>query len=506
MRKRTAPLTIALVALALVATLPDVVGCRARTTTGSVTLYARTELEPALEAIRRAIEKDYPRLSVTTVTKPFHELVEAAKQPSTLGVVIATGAEDLTPLDKAGRLEEGSGITLGEIPLVMVVAPGNPQGLRSPEDVARVGKPLGMVKKSDGGAWATSSESATQAAGLKGSVAIVAMESGRLVPAVSSGELGAALVGAHMVTPGVEAVPLPGACGQPAVRLLAARLVGTPDDAAYSTLARVLRSQNLRAELVRAVGMRDTSKPDGTGGELLLFCGAGLRLPAEDLITEFKAKTGIAVRPTFTGSGCLLAQITIGETGDLYMPGEDYYMAMAAERGYVTDQRIVAYFVPVIMVQRGNPHNIRGLRDLMKPGVRVGIGEPKACAIGDFTPKVLRANGISPEEFERNVSAHFATAPELGNAMKIQAVDAVIQWDSLASLYLDAVDVVPIPTDEKTISPVPLGTLRFSKHPEEAKRFLDFVSGPDGKAIFAKHSYTLDPAHPTFPVAKEDGS
>jgi len=505
MRKPIALLTVAVGALALVSAVFGVAGCRARTTSGSVTLYARTELDPALTAIRRAMEKECPGVGVKTVTRSLSDLTEALKAPTALGLVLATGAEDLGPLDEAGRLEVGSGITLGEVPLVMVVAKGNPLSLQSPEDVARTGKRLGMAKKGSGGAWATRSESAAQAAGLQGAVSIVPMEPDELITAVSSNKLGAALVGAHMVTPEVEAVPLPGVCGRPTVKLLAARLNGTPNDEAYSALARVLASRDVRAELAKTVGMADASKPDGSGGELLLFCGAGLRLVAEDLIKEFQAKTDIVVRPTFTGSGCLLAQITIGETGDLYMPGEDYYMDMAAERGYLTDHKIVAYFVPVIMVQRGNPHNIRSLRDLMKPGVRVGIGEPKACAIGDFTVKVLKANGISVEEFERNVSAHFATAPELGNAMKIQAVDAAIQWDSLARLYLDSADVVPFATGEDAVSPVPLGTLRFSKHPDEAKRFLDFVSGPEGKAIFAKHFYTLDPAQPTFPVPKEAG-
>lgn len=239
-----------------------------------------------------------------------------------------------------------------------------------------------------------------------------------------------------------------------------------------------------------------------TGDSLFLYCGAGLREPAARLIEAFEAETGINIMPTYTGSGCLLAQISLSHSGDLYMPGEDWYMDQAEERGYIERSSIVAYFTPVIMVHRGNPHNILTLKDMLKPGVRIGMGEPKACAIGSFTLKVLEANDIDYEEFRKNVVAHFATAPELGTGVKLQAVDAAVQWDSLAALYIDECDVVPFPVDESTVSPVPLGVLKFSKNKEAAERFLQFVEGPRGQEIFRKHHYTLDPANPTFPPGR----
>ena len=93
-------------------------------------------------------------------------------------------------------------------------------------------------------------------------------------------------------------------------------------------------------------------------------------------MSAFRKKTGITVFPTYTGSGCLLAQITIGQSGDLYMPGEDWYMKQAQKRIHYST-KAVTYMIPVIMVQKGNPKGIADLTDLLKPGTRVGMGEPK---------------------------------------------------------------------------------------------------------------------------------
>jgi molybdate transport system substrate-binding protein len=247
-----------------------------------------------------------------------------------------------------------------------------------------------------------------------------------------------------------------------------------------------------------ADGARLPAPQRPAGDELFLYCGAGLREAADELIAEFGKATGLRVRPTYTGSGCLLAQIAISGSGDLYMPGEQFYMDQAVGRGFIREHQVVTYFIPVIMVGKGNPKGIRGLADLLRPGLRLGVGEKESTAIGAFTPKLLAAAKISYDVLRKNVVASFATAPEMGNAVKLGAVDAAIQWDAVASWYLDGADVIAFPTSPEMISPVPLGVLKFSRRPEAARSFLTFVLSPVGRAILKKHGHSIDPAHPTF--------
>jgi len=419
-------------------------------------------------------------------------------------LIISAGPTELGPIAEANRLAPGSGETMGEVRLSVIVAQGNPEGIRGLEDLASVGIAKLGISATEGGAVAKASEEALRKAKVWAKVKdrLLPKPPRELAGAVASGEADAAIVGAVLTESWPEvAFEVPSDSHSPLL-LTVARTTGLALDPPVKLLVEYLTGPSTAGKLA-GYDVTPVAKRNGDHGPLLMYCGAGIREAAQDLIDEFGKETGVRIEPTYTGSGCLLAQITIGQMGDLYLPGEDYYMEMAEERGWIAESKVVAYFLPVILVEKGNPKGIHSLQDLLKPGLRVGLGEPKSCAIGDFTPKVLAGNGISMDQIEPNVVAYFVTAPELGNAIKIGAVDAVIQWDALAHTFLDGADAIPISATEETTSPIPLGTLTFSKHAEDAKRFLDFVAGPRGQAVFAEHSYTTDPTQPSFPSEPE---
>ena len=59
---------------------------------------------------------------------------------------------------------------------------------------------------------------------------------------------------------------------------------------------------------------------------LLVHCGAGIKPPMDELGDLFYEKHGVKVEYSYKGSGCLLADIALSRRGDLYMPGEIFYM------------------------------------------------------------------------------------------------------------------------------------------------------------------------------------
>jgi molybdate transport system substrate-binding protein len=473
---------------------------------GEVPVLMPADLNDLLSQVEADFAAAHPEAPLHVTIKPTAALREAVLKEQLDGVLFTLGPLDLVPLDQKNRLAAGSGVDLAVTPLVVVVAKGNPLKLTKLDDLQKAEVKRIALGDKPAGAVGKEAEEALRKGKLwpKVQARVQRVAGGQLVAEVAEGRAQAAVVCRHQVTDQVAVAFAVARKLYNPIRVMAVRTSGCPAEGPAKVLMEFLsRPEAVKPLLDRGL---EAYKPPKTGDKaLFMFCGAGLREAAEDLIAGFQAKTGAKIEPTYTGSGCLLAQITLSESGDLYLPGEDYYMDMAQKRGYVTASRTVAYFVPVIMVQKGNPKGIHSLQDLMQPKVRVGIGEPKACAIGDFTPKVLAANGIAMEQFEKNVTAQFATAPELGNALKLGGVDAIIQWDALAHPYLDAAEVVPIPTTEKTVSSIPLGVLKFSQQPELAKQFLDFVAGPEGQALFRKRHYTLDPAHPVFPAKEAQG-
>jgi len=227
--------------------------------------------------------------------------------------------------------------------------------------------------------------------------------------------------------------------------------------------------------------------------EMLLYCGAGIRPPAAELAEAFGREHNVKIITDYAGSETLLSTIRLVRQGDLYMPGDKHYIEQAATEGMIHSQRSVCYFVPIILVQKGNPKNILGLRDLLEPGVKLGLGDARACAIGRKTRKIFARNNIAWAEVENNLKFQSLTVNELGMQIQAKALDAVIVWDAIARYYSKYGDEVPIPVEQNVISTIDIGVLKFTKDRELAEKFVEFAASVSGRDIFIKHNYTVDP-------------
>lgn len=227
--------------------------------------------------------------------------------------------------------------------------------------------------------------------------------------------------------------------------------------------------------------------------QLTLYCGAGIRDAAKPLIAAFRERTGIAVNPTYAGSGRLLGQLSAARKGDLYMPGAELYVDIAIDGGLAdaATKRIVMYFVPVILVRKGNPKGIESVEDFKCDSLRLIFGDDRMCAIGKKTLKILEKNGIAWDDIKRNVVTRTGTVEDLGTAIQMDSADAAIVWDATARHFAKSGTAVPIPPEKNSISAVPIAALSFSQAPAEARRFIEFVTSDEGRRIVRESGYTL---------------
>ena len=175
------------------------------------------------------------------------------------------------------------------------------------------------------------------------------------------------------------------------------------------------------------------------------------------------------------------------------MPGDREYLEMAAKEGFILEQKPVCFFVPTILARKGNPRGIQGLRDLLRPGTKLGLGESRTCAVGRQTRKIMEKNGIGWAAVEKNLVFQSMTVNELGLQIQAGSVDAVIVWDAVAVQYEKYGDAVPLPADQNVISSVEAGVLSFTKDRERARRFVEFLASGQGREIFRRHRYRVDP-------------
>jgi len=244
-----------------------------------------------------------------------------------------------------------------------------------------------------------------------------------------------------------------------------------------------------------AVGCGAKKQPTGESGsqpvEMLLYCGAGLRPVADELVRMFTSTHNVKIATDYAGSEVLLAKMRLVRKGDLYLPGDRYYVDQAVQANMVLSQTPVCYFAPTILVQKGNPKNIHSLRDLTGPGLKIGLGDPQACAIGKETRQLLDKNHISWQDIEKNVVFQSLTVNELGLQIQAKALDAVIVWDAIAKYYPDDGTEIPIPAQMNVISTVDLAVLSFTRNRSLAEQFTRFAASEQGRAIFRKHHYTV---------------
>lgn len=225
-------------------------------------------------------------------------------------------------------------------------------------------------------------------------------------------------------------------------------------------------------------------------GSLLVYCGAGMSEPMEEIADLFEEREGVEVQYTFGGSAQLLSQIELYQTGDLYVPGARSDIESAIERGFVDETRDVVYHVPCIVTPKGNPAGIDSLECLAEPGVRVALGDPTGPAIGKVSKKILESLGIWDEVGE-NVVAFSGTVNELLVYVSLGQADAAIVWEDLFNP--DEMEMVEIPREKNEIKVVSIGTLIFSEDKEVAERFMNFVVSEEGKEVFVDHGFVAYP-------------
>lgn len=235
------------------------------------------------------------------------------------------------------------------------------------------------------------------------------------------------------------------------------------------------------------------------GGEkLIVFVGAASKPPTEEIAQLFERETGVKVEVIYGGSGYILSQMLLSKTGDIYFPGSSDFMEVAKEKKVVLPEteRRVAYLVPAINVQRGNPKGIKTLKDLTRPGVRVAIANPENVCIGLYAVEIVEKNLNDSEKdmFRKNLVNYTTSCEKTATAISLKMVDAVIGWSVFEHWSPDKIETVPFKTSEiSRIGYLPVAVSRFTRNKKRSLEFINFLLSPKAKKVFKRHRYFVTP-------------
>ncbi|MDB5286051.1 MAG: sulfate-binding protein [Mucilaginibacter sp.] len=244
--------------------------------------------------------------------------------------------------------------------------------------------------------------------------------------------------------------------------------------------------------------------------QLVVFFAGNQFMCIDDIIAAFKkeypqyqrvfAETlppGILAKQIIGGS------ITIGNMRITLKP--DVYTAGKSKTDQMPEYFIktepYAYNRLAIMVQKGNPKNVKSLKDLGRPDVRVSMPNPEWEGIGKRIEEAYALAGTETlrttimEDKVKDSTTYLTQIHHRQTPMRIMyhQSDAAPVWYSEAFYQVmikHPVDMVEIPAGENINATYVAGQMKNAPHVQAAKDFMDFLISPTAKAIYRKYGFT----------------
>ncbi len=249
---------------------------------------------------------------------------------------------------------------------------------------------------------------------------------------------------------------------------------------------------------------------DITDPQLVVFFGGNQFMCIDDLLAGFKkeypgyqrifAETlppGILSQQIEAGS-VVIGNMRITQKPDIYTAEKNKIETMMP---LFTDTIAYAFNKLAIMVGRGNPKHITGLKDLGRPDVNVSMPNPAWEGIGKQIQqayviaggKTLKARVM--EAKVKDSSTYLTQIHHRQTPMRIMygQSDAGPVWYSEAfyqKLIGHPVDMIEIPEKENMNAVYMAASLKAAPHDQAARDFLRFLSGETAKSIYRKYGFT----------------
>lgn len=224
--------------------------------------------------------------------------------------------------------------------------------------------------------------------------------------------------------------------------------------------------------------------------EMILFSGGVNRPAIEKLLKEFAEREGADVTTVFNGCGVLCASMKSmldannPKFPDAYYACDLCFVPPVAE--HFPDSVLITETDIGIIVQKGNPKNIKTLADLAQPGLKVGLCNAMQSTLGYMTKGMLKSSGLL-DSVMTNVVVQVPTADFLVNQMRAGALDAAIVYRVNAAPQAGHIDYLTI--DHQGAKAIqPFAVRRNSPNHRLAERLLAHLKA--NRAEFEEAGFT----------------
>ncbi len=220
---------------------------------------------------------------------------------------------------------------------------------------------------------------------------------------------------------------------------------------------------------------------------LRVDCGGVNREAVEKTVREFEAREGCKIVMVYAGCGTLVGKMQTGDVGipDLFMTCDATYLDMAQSlmASPFGPDTVISSTRIVMLVPKGNPKELAVLTDLAKPGLRIGVTEPKASTLGKLCQDMFAATGQG-EAIAKNIAVKKDTAHTLIQGMEAGGqLDVVLVYEANVQHLKDKFDLVPL-KPARAIAVQNIAARKDTPYPQLAARLMQQLASDASRRRF----------------------
>jgi ABC-type molybdate transport system substrate-binding protein len=246
--------------------------------------------------------------------------------------------------------------------------------------------------------------------------------------------------------------------------------------------------------------------------QLVVFFAGNQFMVIDDLLAGFKkaypdytrifAETlppGILAKQIKSGS-ITVGNMRISHQPDVYTAGKSKISEM---QDLFSRSEVYAKNNLAIMVQKGNPKNVKGLCDLGRADVMVSMPNPEWEGIGKRIEEAyVKAGGemLRKKIMELKVKDKTTYLTQIHHRQTPMRImygqsQAGPVWYSEAyyqKMIGNPIEMIPVPEKENIQAIYMAGQLKTAPHPKAAEDFMNFLVSSEAKKIYRQYGFTVD--------------
>lgn len=251
--------------------------------------------------------------------------------------------------------------------------------------------------------------------------------------------------------------------------------------------------------MVRAIRLMATAfiavmlSAGAMAADVTFFAAASLSNALPEIAAAYKQKTGKTVKFSFAASSVLARQIEASPGVDLFMSADADWMDYLDNRGLIdhaTRKTLLSTHLVLIAPAASTvtlklvPHV--DLLGALKGG-RLAIADPDSVPAGKYGKSALTSLGVWNSLVDHTANAESVRVALAYVARGETPLGIVYATDAKIEPKVKVIDTFP----DKTHAPIVYPAAMTKGAKPEAKGFLDFLSGPQARAVFVKYGFEL---------------